>query len=1102
MEIDNSEIKVKMKKALFSLFVTVMFSSLSCTNPAGEMKTLKDGFENPPQEARAQVWWHWMNGNITKEGIKADLEWMQRIGLGGFHHFDAALSTPTVVDKRLIYMDEGWKDAFSYATRLADSLGLEMTVASAPGWSSTGGPWVEPKDAMKKLVWRECSFEGGKTVAVKLPEPYRTTGAILNGPAAGRGQAATAQEYYEDIATLAVRIPEGNKDMTELGVKVTSSGGHFTAAMLCDQDIATSSELPYGPDGTAWIKFEFPQPQTIRSISSSGLSGARLECSADGKNYVKLCDLVGGRTSLSTITVPETTSRYFKVVIKSAPAGGMSFWGGNSAPRTGVQVSELALYPYTRINRAEDKAAFSASAKLASVPTPVSEGEVFPSLDDVVDVSSFVDKDGVLNWNAPQGKWKIYRFGWSLTGKQNHPAPPEATGLEVDKLDPVAWKKYFEAYLDMYKEASGSLMGQKGLQYVLTDSYEAEHQTWTPAMLEEFRTRRGYDMLKWMPALAGEVISSPEESDKFLWDWRINISDLYAANYDLLTQIAQQEYGMKGRYSESHEAGRAFMGDGMDAKRTAQIPMGAMWSAAPWLGRTPDGDYDRGVYVADDRESASVAHIYGQNIAAAESMTSMGGRVLTYSYCPENLKYVADLEFASGINRIVVHESAHQPVDDKVPGLSLGGIGQWFHRHETWAEMADAWAMYLARTSFLLQAGKNVADILYYYGEDSSVCSEFRRNPDIPAGYEWDYCSPNALLDAISVKNGKLISEGGTEYKMLVMDRNVEYMSLEVLRKIARIADEGVVICAAKPRVAASLSDSQEEFDALVADIFESGRKNVYVGESVASVLDKASIEADVIYSDEGMVHRHRSLPNTQIYWINKPSKSNLTTEVSFRVNGLRPEIWHADSGLIEPASYRMEGGRTIVTLNLVPDDAVFVVFNGKADKSSLTLPKPAYTTLLSMDHNWKVSFQEGRGAPESAEFEKLISFTESSDKGIRYFSGVAEYSKTISIPQHGESSLVLDLGCTRNIAQVYVNGEFCGTAWKEPFRVDITKAAVEGENLVQVKVANLWVNRLIGDEQPDCTERITYIDAPAYTAQDPLQPSGLLGPVKLLKKD
>ena len=926
-----------MKKQLYIIAISTAIgaSLLSCGQAVDQkasettLQELKAGWQTPPQDARPRVWWHWMNGNITKEGIRKDLEWMKRIGLGGFQHFDANLATPQVVDKRLVYMDEGWQDAFAYATQLADSLDLEMAIASAPGWSSTGGPWVEPEDAMKKLVWREFEIEGGRQVSCRLPEPDKSTGPVNDGRPGAQSQWETSPyQHYEDIAVIAIRLDD----------------------------------------------------------------------------------------------VGQTTEK------------------------------------------------------------------------DVIDITCKTDDKGVLNWGAPEGKWRVYRFGWSLTGKTNHPAPPEATGLEVDKLDPVAWKKFFVTYLDMYKKASGSLIGQRGIQYVLTDSYEAGLQTWTPAMFEQFEQRRGYDLHTWLPVLAGAVVGSKEKSEAFVRDWEKTIGELIAENYDQLTLIAQRDYGMKGRYSEAHEAGRVFLADGMAVKATSQIPMSAMWCSAPWLPKLPDGDINRFMYMADDRESASVAHIYGQNIAAAESMTAweMGAG---YNWCPERLKKIADIELAEGINRFVIHESAHQPVDDKVPGLSLGGIGQWFNRHDTWADQATAWVDYLSRSSFMLQQGISKADVLVYYGENDNITSLYSRGaPDVPLGYNFDYCNADALCNMIEGTGGMLASSAtGTRYHMLWLDRNVEYMSLKVLRKIAELAKAGVIIGGEKPQHPFSLNEGREEFDQLVGKIWSA--PNVSSGIPMAEVLMQYGIAPDCTM-EEGMKFVHRTLPHAEIYWVNRPVKDFKTMDVAFRVAGLKPQLWHPESGIIEDVTYTCNGTITTVTLNLVPDDAVFVVFCGIGEKEHV-LPARKTEVLTTIDTPWRVTFQAQRGAPAEAVFDKLVSFSENDNTGIKYFSGTASYSNTFKVETiEANASYVLNLGKVKDLAEVVVNGKTAGIVWKEPFEVDITRLLQLGENRLEIRVTNMWVNRLIGDVQPNCRQRVTFTDARYYRPDSPLLEAGLMGPV------
>ncbi len=1083
------------------------------TASAAELAELEKGWANPPQSARPQVWWHWMNGNITKDGITKDLEWMHRIGLGGAQTFDASSNSEVIVKDRLVYMHDGWKDAFAHAAKTADRLGLELSVASSPGWSTTGGPWVKPEDAMKKLVWRTAEVKGGQNVNLKLPAPFTGTGAFQDGAPAGRGQANLKHQHYEDIAVIAVRQPDSRRTLEELGAKVKTENGYADLALLTDNSVTKGVLVPIAADQErGWIQYEFPEEVTVHSVTLSdgttggfgarGSGGAFLEVSNDGQTFTKVADIPAGRVIQRTVSVPETSGRFFRLNLpKPRSAGNNLGFMSTSAPvASGVNITEFVLWPESRVNRFEDKAGFAALGNANELGTPETE-ETFAGTEDVVDVTGFV-KNGRLAWNAPEGDWRIYRFGWSLTGKQNHPAPVEATGLEVDKLDPDAWTRFFRTYFDMYTDASDGMIGQRGVQYILTDSYEAEHLNWTPAMFEEFRTRRGYDLVHWMPVLAGEVIGSPTESDQFLWDWRMTLGEMLTHTYELLTEIAQNEYDMKGRYTEAHEAGRCYVVDGMDVKKGSQIPMSAMWTDASWLPRNKDGTPNRNVYNLDGRESSSVAHIYGQNVAAAESFTAPGQGGQAYSFHPGNLKATADLMLSNGTNRFIVHESAHQPSDEHVPGLSLGGIGQWFNRHETWAEQAKVWVDYLSRSCYMLMAGANVADVLIYYGEDNCIVGAYGNGamPDFPVGYNYDFASPDVLLNMVEPVDGRLVGKFNNEYEVLWLDRNIGHMSVKMLRRLAEFAENGIIICGNRPVAKAGQDGTQEEWDALVDNIWGSGRKNVTTGIPVAEVLKAAYVTPDVkVSGTDEFRYLHRTLPNTDIYWINKPSMKNEKVEVSVRLSGLKPYIWDPVTGAVTEASYKVKGGRTVVTLNMVPDDAQFIVFTGTAGRSGVLKEKSA-EEVLEIGTPWTVQFEKGMGAPEGpVVFPGLKSYTDTDVFGIKYFSGTATYLNSFEMPAP-QGQTVIDLGQVENLADVYVNDIYCGTAWKTPYKVDISEAVKEGVNEIRLDVVNVWPNRLIGDLQPENPKRLTYTDSQrSFTADTPLRPAGLLGPVKVL---
>jgi hypothetical protein len=326
------------------------------------------------------------------------------------------------------------------------------------------------------------------------------------------------------------------------------------------------------------------------------------------------------------------------------------------------------------------------------------------------------------------------------------------------------------------------------------------------------------------------------------------------------------------------------------------------------------------------------------------------------------------------------------------------------------------------------------------------------------------------------------------------MDRNVDYMSIPVLKKIAALAQAGAWVGGVRPTHPASLTDEAAEFASLVADIWDSGRKNVVETKELGDFLKAAGVAQDVTIS-AGYKFLHRTHPAAEIYWINKPAKDYQQVTLSFRVSGLKPMLWHPDSGLQEEVSYTQNNGRTEVSLNLVPDDAVFVVFSGKAE-NAYTVPAVEKKSETALEGTWTVKFQEKRGAPASAELATLGSYTESPEPGIKYFSGIASYTKAFEIQP--EEKMILDLGNVADLAEVYVNGEYCGAAWKEPYKVDISQAVKAGVNTLEVKVANVWVNRLIGDEQPGAT-RIGWTDSQGFNGSEPLVPAGLLGPVKIV---
>jgi hypothetical protein len=1025
-----------------------------------------------------------MGGNITPEGLRKDILWMKESGIVGFNIVDAGYrGIPQIVDKRLKYMSDPWKETLQGAIKLADSLGMEVTISSTPGWGTSGGPWVEPADAMKKLVWSTVDIAGGKKVEMSLPEPNTVTGSMADRDSRSKWK------WYEDVAVLAVRVPESYIDIASLGPKISSSGGTFTAEQLNNGRVSDYSPLLPDDVGRRWIQYSFKKPLTVKSLTWVVESPRNMRhntpidyrdsllVSDDGVHFRIAALMPIGSTNIETFDIEPVTARYFRFTFSDKTK----------------KISELAMHTEFRVDHSEEKAAFGGAFDIYDYPTPaVTKGDI---VREVIDLKDFCSGE-VLCWRMPKGKWRIYRFGASLTGRVNHPASSEATGLEVDKLSPNPWKRYFRTYLDMFKEASGDYLGKRGIRYINYDSYEAYSQTWTSILPEQFLLRRGYSLTRWLPALTGMIVDSVDETERFLWDWRMTLSELFEENYDIMSDILRNEYGLEGAYVEGHASGRVYPFDGMMIKKNAAVPMGEMW--VPQFPAPGDRVIEG---ITDIRESASVAHIYGKDIVAAESLTCGGLTGSAFSYCPENLKRTADYEFSAGVTRFVIHSSAHQPVDDKNPGIGLGQYGQWFHRHETWAHQAKVWTDYIARSCFLLSQGKFVADVLWFYGEDSNASAVYsRRLPDIPDSYNYDYASPDVLYNKISVRGGNLVTESGMEYKLLVIDPAIVRMSEKMLERLLSLAREGAVLCGGIPLQCASLRDDPARFSAIREKLVS--LPNVHDGVPCSEMIGWMGVSPDFIHPEDiDMLYVHRSLDDKEIYWVKSLSYDEITAKVSFRTCGRVPELWRPDDGSMEALSYRIDPslGRTEVCLNLRSDDAVFIVFDKPADCLANTVEIVDYKAISVIDGPWTVSFQDGRGGPSAVTFKTLLPLNESEDPLIRYFSGTASYSCEFNYSGPLDKPVALDLGDVKNVAEVFLNGISVGTLWKRPFRADISAFLRPGKNSLEIRVTNLWVNRIIGDLQPDCKEKVSYTHQPFYKATDPILPSGLIGPLRIM---
>ncbi len=1084
---------------------------------SAEQTKLETEFQNPPMEARPRVWWHWMNGNVSKDGIAKDLQWMVDKGIGGFQNFDANLATPQVVDKRLVYMEPDWQDAFRFAVSEADRHGLEMAIAASPGWSETGGPWVTPQDGMKKLVWGETLLKGGKRFSGKLVAAPDVTGAYQNVPFAeelpGMSEAGHDKPKASGkVAVIAVPVLERSLPSPTFGLE---DGQTVAASPLIDDDFGSIAQVPLDASLSGALHITYPKPVTVRSVRlfAPGLKmpfrGVPLKATLEVRNgdgWRAIEDVV--ITSVPTTqAIATTTAREFRLrftdsgdkgnldLLNAAP-GAASFNFFDVGPLKSVKIADLQLFADTRVDRAEEKAGYETVLDYHAIADGSATGGVKAS--DVIDLTGRVRADGTLDWTPPKGRdWRVLSFGWSLTGKTNHPATPEATGLEVDKFDAAAVRRYLETYLSKYRDTVGAgNIGKRGLRAILTDSIEVGKANWTPAMEAEFAKRRGYALRPWLPALAGVVIGSPAQTERFLYDYRRTLADLMTdMHYKTVAEVAR-ENGLTV-YGEALEDKRPLLGDDLSMRRHADVPMAALWTFA-------NGAPIRTTLLGDMKGAASVAHVYGKRYVAAESMTSVNS---PWDFTPKDLKPFIDLEFVSGINRPVVHTSVHQPRDDMQPGLSLAIFGQYFNRHESWASMARPWVDYMARTSYLLQQGKNVADVAWFIGEESPVTALFAEKipAGLPSAHAYDFVNADMLADALKADGSDVVSTGGARYKAIYLGGTSHKMTLPTLMRLAELVRGGATLIGSKPTGTPSLADDAAAFEKLSTDLWsgDTGKGRVIATADIDAGLATAAVASGVRFDGVSNGARipfvERAFEGGRLFFLSNPGVGVENVTARFRVTGKAPELWDAQTGTARPLSYRIEGGETLVPLTLAPDDAAFIVFRKDAAALALSVPEPKYVAAATVGGTWTVSFQTGRGAPARAEMKQLSRLDQSATTGIRYFSGIATYANSFMTPKGWKAGqpLWLNLGEVHDLAEVRVNGKSAGTVWRAPWRVDVGAVAKAGKNALEIRVANKWVNRLIGDAQPGATP-IAKIAAPGYKPDAPLRPSGLVGPVQL----
>lgn len=1036
-----------MKKILLPIYSAII--SLIAT--AAPTRNLADTFATPGEDVATACYWYWLSGNVTRDGVIADLQAMKQAGITrafiGFQGLD-----PQESPRGPVYIGTPeWFDIVGTALREASNLGIEIGIFNSPGWSQAGGPWVKPEHSQRYLglqtVRCEAQHDGTLTTTLNRPDGF-----------------------LADVKVLAVEDP-GYQSLKPISTTGISADGVTEAHVT--------------------LKYVIPENFTPRSLTVQAAGPILAQFNVGGKvvlpvNRTNMMIEVGyDRTAPTAMALPDLAAHSGDTLTIEVDIN------------PGCQITRLELSDAPVVDRYADKNL----AKMHQTPLPLwhdykwGATATLQGVDpkDVVDVTEWWD-GSTLNWPhaMPGKKYIITRLYTAPTGICNSPAlPGDGQGLEVDRWDHDALKHHYENFIGRIRD-SVPAHDRRTWNTVVCDSYERATQTFGDDFIPEFQRRYGYDPTPYLLTYGGTVVGNSDLSDRFLWDYRRMVADRLAYDHiGGMRQLAEKDgfgvwlecYGHWG-----------FPGEFLQYGGQSSEVAGEFWS---------EGDLGN----IENRGASSCAHIYGKPLVWSESFTCGGPE---YSRSPRDMKLRGDRFFTEGVNATLLHFVCAQPDETSYPGLNAP-FGNEFNRKNTWYRHLDLFTDYLKRCNLMLQQGRYVADVAYFIGDDTPVMTGLAE-PSLPAGYQYDFINGEVLRDRATVDpiTGDILAGTG-RYRLLILPPS-DTMLPETLEAIARLIRQGANVMGNPPRRSPSMKNyplADQEVASLATGLWEKGEKGrghlFTLDTPIEKVLEQVRLTPDASLI-ENMRYAHVADGKKDIYFIaNQSATEPVELIASLRDGrGRQPELWFPASGERRDAqSWNVEDGRVNLPLRLDPMESIFVVFQNEGTPSSspldvaLNFPEPKQLLDLT-DVNWTLTMTPMKGPKKLVKRWKLQDLSLSADTSVAHFSGTMSY--TCEFKFHGvpNQPVSLQFGAVNDMARVWVNGQEAGGVWTAPYAIDISPYLRKGKNTLRVDVANNWHNRLVGDAKLPPEQRSTQLFIRTSTPDTPLQPSGLIGPVTL----
>ncbi|MBS9461857.1 discoidin domain-containing protein [Flagellimonas sp. 389] len=1099
-------------------FILPFILLLSCQTEKKETSNLEDEFKNPPEASRPRTWMHAMSGNMTKAGITKDLEAMAEVGLGGLLLFNITQGIPNGPIK---YNSPEHHEMISHAAKEAQRLGLTFGVHNCDGWSASGGPWITPEESMKMVVWSETQVSGGD-IELVLEKPTEREG------------------FYRDIAVIAYPALESELDDATNTPTLTSSDKRLDISIVSDGKVDDVSELGAKNNKNPWLQFNYQYPKTIRSVKivfNDRHAKAILQTSEDGTNFKDVRDLFKVRTGKGEWAINDhfegITSKYFRLQFNQS-----------------IKLKEAQLTSTYFINNPLGRTSIARTEDHQLDAIGNANDGMIIAKEDIKDLSKNMTEAGILKATLPRGSWTILRFGYTSTGAFNNPASDEGRGLEVDKLSRAPFKKHYDAFIKKVVENAEGL-APNALKYAEIDSYEMGGQNWTEGFAEIFSNEKGYDFISKLPLVAGRFIESPEASEAVLYDYRQVITNLMTKNYfQYFTELCNAD-GLES-YIEPYGFGPL---NDLDVGGVTDIPMGEFWMNRP-ITQTASAVssahiYGKPVISAESFTSRPEINWKGHPAMAKTS----GDLAWTYGineFMFHRFAHQANTHAEPGMtmNRWGFHFDRTQTWWKNAGAAWFDYIARGSHMLRQGVPVSD----------MLVYVGEGTPNSSYYRTDFNPVIpkqinfdnvnTDVLRNRlkiengelKLPEGttYKILVLKNSETLSLPTLKRILEIAKSGVPifgdrpkklsgYQASAESKKqFEQLAKELAPLIGDIDDWKKVMNTAK----------------LVPDM------DILNGDAVDYVHRKTNEEDIYFFFNADTIgtktFRTSFRVANKIPELWNPMDGSITKMAQFKNEGNNTvtdiELNTGESVFVV---FREEAS-DIESIHTPVDDVLFKLSkenklqattatignydvqlsSGKTWEVSIKdIPEP-----VDISKDWEVSFQEGHGYGGIVQFESLVDWSKHEIDSINYYSGTATYVKDFNLTKdhiEANTNVTLDLGTVHIAAEVIINGKKVAVSWMPPFQLDVTDFVHLGNNTLEIQLTNLWSNRLIGDERYPPNDggyqlgqhratsltmpewytnneprppgkRTTFTTAPFYKKDDPLVPSGLIGPVQI----